>query len=890
MKKIISALALCLASMTANAIDHKGITTNQIIQGNFTLVNGGKPTPIYYSQNDDKGVIRAIENLRTDFSRVCGNKPEAISSTDKKNTAIIIGTMESPAIKDLIKKKLINVNELKGKREKYIMTTLSQPNQNIDEALVIVGSDKRGTIYGVYELSEQLGVSPWYYWADVPVQKQQNLSIQKGTYTAGEPAVTYRGIFLNDEAPCLTTWVKNTFKTDFGGREFYEHVFELLLRLRANFMWPAMWGWAFYADDDQNSNLANEMGIIMGTSHHEPMARNHQEYVRNRNNYGAWDYTTNKEGLDRFFREGMARAKNTEDLITIGMRGDGDAAMGVKEGDANQNEYIKNNISLLENIINNQRRIIKEETGQPAKERPQVWALYKEVQTYYDYGLKVPDDVTILISDDNWGDVRHLPNAEERKRSGGWGMYYHVDYVGAPRNSKWLNVTPIQNLWEQMSLTYQYGVNKLWVLNVGDLKPMEYPITLFLDMAWSPERYTAKNLMEHPEQFCMQQFGDLFQGIDALANVQAKEAARILNLYSKYNGRVTAEMLDRNTYNLENGEWAKVVSEYKNLEADALRLFNELPKEKHDAYQQLVLFPVQAMCNIYEMYYAQAQNHKYYQQRRKEANYWADETERCFRRDSLLCARYNKEMARGKWDGMMIQKHIGYTSWNDNFPREMMPNVYRVKDEDMCHDGYVFLASDETSKKGFIAIEAEHYYSSQAPEGAEWTVIPSMGRTLSAISLQPYTVRPNGATLTYAFQLPEGVNEVEVHVITKSTLAFERTEGHRYTVGFKEGEKTEVNYNGDMNEDPQNIHRTYYPVVARRVVEKKVQLPVKKDADGICYLEISPIEPAVVLEKIVIDYKGYENQYLFGNEAKMAPVKNPLELPRPQMRGFRPRQ
>ncbi|MBQ0020076.1 MAG: glycosyl hydrolase 115 family protein [Bacteroidales bacterium] len=879
MKKLIFSAFFCLCAMTAKAIDHKDITAFSIVPDNFVLIENGTPTPIIVSSNEDKGVLRAVNSMCKDMEAVCGKMPER-GTTSTMKRAIVIGTMQSDVIKPLLKAKRIDEKELKGKREKYIMTTIKDFSKDIEEALVIVGSDKRGTIYGAYELSEQLGVSPWYYWADAPIQPQKNASIKRGTYTAGEPAVCYRGIFLNDEAPCLTTWVKNTFGTNYGGHAFYEKVFELLLRLRANFMWPAMWGWAFYADDTENSTLANEMGIIMGTSHHEPMARNHQEYARHRNDYGAWDYTTNKEGLDRFFREGMARAKNNEDLITIGMRGDGDAAMGVKEGDANQAEYIKNSISLLEDIINNQRRIIKEETGRPAKERPQVWALYKEVQTYYEMGLKVPDDVTILISDDNWGDVRRLPNAEERKRSGGWGMYYHVDYVGAPRNSKWLNVTPIQNLWEQMSLTYQYGVDKLWVLNVGDLKPMEYPITLFLDMAWNPNRYTAQNLMEHPREFCAQQFGEQY----------AEPAARILNLYSKYNGRVTAEMLDRNTYNLESGEWAQVVNEYKNLETEALRLYGEMPKETHDAYQQLILFPVQAMCNVYEMYYAQAQNHKFYQQRREEANYWASECERCFRRDSVLCADYNKKIANGKWDGMMIQKHIGYTSWNDNFPREIMPSVYRLSADSIQHDGYVFMPDNMNSKVGYLAIEAEHFYSSKDTEGAKWTVIPSMGRTLSAISLQPYTVRPNGATLTYAFRLPEGVSEVDVHVITKSTLAFERTEGHRYTVGFKGGDKKEVNYNGDMNEEAQNIHRTYYPVVARRVVEKQVTLPVKTDNDGICYLEISPIEPAVVLEKIIIDYKGYKPQYLFGNESKTAPIAQPLALPRPNFRGMRPRQ
>lgn len=272
-------------------------------------------------------------------------------------------------------------------------------------------------------------------------------------------------------------------------------------------------------------------------------------------------------------------------------------------------------------------------------------------------GLRVPDDVIMLLSDDNWGNVRRLPNAEERKHPGGWGIYYHVDYVGAPRNAKWLNVTPIQNMWEQLQLTYDYGVDKLWVLNVGDLKPMEYPITLFLDMAWNPKRYAVDNLLDHPRQFCAQQFGE----------EQADEAMRILNLYSKYAGRVTAEMLDRKTYNLETGEWKQVSDEFIKLEAEALRQYMTLQQEYKDAYKQLILFPVQAMANLYEMYYAQAMNHKLYKENNPQANYWADKVEQSFKRDKDLCDDYNNVMSGGKWKNMMIQKHIGYTSWNDNF-------------------------------------------------------------------------------------------------------------------------------------------------------------------------------------------------------------------------------
>ena len=392
-------------------------------EGGLTLYAAGSPAPaIWCSDDDHKGVLMAVENLQADFEKVVGVKPGKVTAA-AAGVKIIVGSADrSPLIKQLIKAKKLDKKQLEGAREKYIITTLHAPLEGIEgDVLLIAGSDKRGTIYGIYELSRQMGVSPWYWWADVPVPTREAVCVRPGVYTDGEPAVTYRGIFLNDEAPCLTGWVKHAFGTNYGGHEFYGKVFELILRLRGNFLWPAMWSWAFYADDPENGKLADEMGVIIGTSHHEPMARNHQEWARKRKEYGAWNYSTNKEVIDQFFREGIERMKGTEDVVTIGMRGDGDEAMSEDT-----------NVKLLEDIVDNQRRIIKEVTGRPAKETPQVWALYKEVLDYYDKGMRVPDDVIMLLCDDNWGNVRRLPNAEERKHPGGFGMYYHVDYVGAP--------------------------------------------------------------------------------------------------------------------------------------------------------------------------------------------------------------------------------------------------------------------------------------------------------------------------------------------------------------------------------------------------------------------------------------------------------------------------
>ena len=458
----------------------------------------------------------------------------------------------------------------------------------------------------------------------------------------------------------------------------------------------------------------------------------------------------------------------------------------------------------------------------------------------------------MLLCDDNWGNVRRLPNAEERKRPGGWGMYYHVDYVGAPRNSKWLNVTPIQNMWEQLQLTYDYGVDKLWILNVGDLKPMEYPVTLFLDMAWNPKRYTADNLLEHPRGFCARQFGE----------EQADEAARILNLYSKYNGRVTPEMLDRHTYNIETGEWKQVADEYRKLEADALRQYLSLPQEYHDAYKQLILFPVQAMANLYEMYYAQAMNHKLYKENNPQVNFWADKVVQTFKFDSLLCDDYNNVMSGGKWKNMMAQKHIGYTSWNDNFRANIMPEVFRIENPERQKGGYVF-----TGKYGVVSMEAEHYFEANPSASADWQVIPYLGRTLSGVALMPYTEGVEGASLTYKMALPENVSEVNVHVVVKSTLAFHDAKGHEYSVGFYGGKETVVNFNADLNEESENVYSVFYPTVARRVVEKTVKLTVPPSTDGMQLLTLKPLDPGIVFEKIVVDCGGYQKSYLFMDES-----------------------
>ena len=810
----------------------------------FTEQSGAvalKGATIGYGDNEPQAVQIAAASLQQDFQSVMGFCP-----MKSDQPTILIGTVGyNQRIDQLVKQEVLK--DLKGKREKFIITTLPSPNtEHPTPTIVIAGSDRRGTVYGIYELSRQMGVSPWYWWMDVPVAKHGYVGVLPGTYTDGEPAVEFRGLFLNDEAPCLTTWVKNTFGTNYGDHNFYAKVFELILRLKGNFLWPAMWGWAFYADDPENLKTADAMGVIMGTSHHEPMARNHQEYARHRQEWGAWNYQTNQAKLDQFFREGIERMKGTEDIVTIGMRGDGDEAMSDKA-----------DTKLMERIINNQRKIIKEVTGKPAEKTTQVWALYKEVQDYYDAGLRVPDDVMILISDDNWGDIRRVPiNDKERSRKGGWGIYYHVDYVGAPRNTKWLNVTQTQQMFEQLSLAYDHGIQRMWILNVGDLKPMEYPIQLFMDMAWNPKEYTLQNVTDHTRAFFHTVLGD------KIAENTVAEAADIYNTNCQYMARVTPEMLDAQTYNVQTGEWKRVRDDYLTLETRALRLWEEVPAASRDAFRQVLLFPVQAMANLYDMYYAQAMNQYTAKAGLPDANQWAEKVEKCFKRDAQLCQYYNKEMVNGKWDGMMIQKHIGYTNWNDNFLRDTQPKTTTVPNGSSL-GGYTF----EAPTTGYVSMEAEHFFSATSSEGTQWTVYPYYGRTRSAVALIPYTKPVGQASLTYRFQLPSSLTSVKVHVVVKSTLDYLNVGGHEYTVSLDGSEPQTVNFNKTLLDKQPYMYSEFYPAVARRIVEKVVELPVGKT--DMHELTIRPKHPGIVFEKIVVDYGGYKPQYLFGEESKV---------------------
>jgi len=626
----------------------------------FELFKDGCSAKIFVDSGDYWGVIRAARDLASDIYRVTGVNPALINDLNERiDKVVIIGTMgKSRVIKELMEKGKLDTEGVSGKWEASVIQTVDNPLPGVAEGLVISGSDKRGTIYGIYELSKAIGVSPWYWWADVVPEKKEKLLVSKGTYKQGEPSVKYRGIFINDEAPCLTTWVEKHF----GGfnHQFYEKVFELLLRLKANYLWPAMWKPRIFNEEDPlNPLLADKYGIVMGTSHHEPMMRSWEEWSRY--GTGEWNYSTNRENIYKFWEDGIERVKDYEGIITLGMRGDGDEAM-VTTG------KLEDNQALLEKIIADQREILAAKINTNLTEVPQLLALYKEVQSFYENGLQIPEDITLLLSDDNYGNIRMLPNERERKRSGGYGMYYHFDYVGAPRSYQWINTIPLPKIWEQMRMTYEYGVDRIWIVNVGDIKPLELPIEFFLELAWDINKWDQGNISVFAQEWAEREFGKKY----------ALDTADIVLKYTKFNGRRKPELITGETYSLINyREAERVLAKFEEIIWKAEKVYEELPPEKKDAYFQLVLYPARASRNVLKMNISAGLNNLYAEQGRIIANEYAQLTEEVFQKEAEDSQYYNKTMSGGKWDGMMIQPHIGQEGWRGP-TKNTMPAVKRI--------------------------------------------------------------------------------------------------------------------------------------------------------------------------------------------------------------------
>jgi hypothetical protein len=660
---LLAVLMLCSPPRTL-AIGGESYVRFENGKGRFALSLSGKSAPLCVSSKDYLGVLDILKYFQNDIASVTGARPEIlVDSLPHSKEIVLVGTIgRSPLIDKLVQENKLDVNGIAGQWEAFLIQAVDRPFAGVDQALVIAGSDKRGTIYGMFDVSERIGVSPWYWWADVPVKHHKDIFILRGRHTDGPPSVKYRGIFLNDEAPDLTNWIYAKFGTvpvsqnppippgvANYGHQFYTKLFELILRLKSNYLWPAMWNNAFNEDDPENPRLADEYGIVMGTSHQEPMLRAQKEWDRRYlHSLGTWNYAKYPDTLQDFWRKGIRRNKNYESIITIGLRGANDTPMAPGGPEAN--------MSLLEKIVDVQRNILAEEMNPDLTKVPQLWCLYKEVLDFYKAGMRVPDDVTLLWPDDNWGNIRRLPTAMERTRSGSAGVYYHFDYHGGPRSYQWINTDPIAKIWDQMSLAKEYGADRIWIVNVGHFKGYEFPIEYFMDLAWNTDRWTNSNINEYTRLWAEREFGPEY----------AKQIADIIAQYTKYNGRRKPELLSPTTYSLVDYQEAeRVVADFKSIATKAEEIHGKLPENMRDAFYELVLFPAKACEIVNELYVAAGKNALYFKQGRASADDEAAKTRALFKADTSLMGYFNRAFKDGKWDHFMDQSHLGYTNWQD---------------------------------------------------------------------------------------------------------------------------------------------------------------------------------------------------------------------------------
>ena len=680
----------------------------------FLLIEYYKVVPKLFIDKEDssyEGVKLISEALESDLARVIGGKVDKEGkalenedglqiTTDKsklKGKAIIAGTYGkngNEVINDLIEDGKIDVTDLEGRWESYLMQVVRKPLSGVDEALIIVGTDKRGTIYGLLHISEVIGISPWVWWADVLPEKKERVILpgEECNFISKEPSIKYRGIFLNDEAPSLSTWTKKRY--DGRNEEFYKQVFELLLRLKANYLWPSMWDDIFSEDGKSdkyaNAKLANAYGIVMGTSHHEPLYRAGKEwakYYKNDLDYTsgqAWNLynmpgekgyneKVNKE-IEEFWESGVERNKEYDNICTVGMRGEDDSKLPSADDPPKYAE-------LLNYIINTQKEILSNQKDT----NPTQLVIYKEVEDAWYAGELYNKDCMkntyAMFCDDNWSYMRTLPTLEQQKTIKGLGMYYHFDYVGAPKSYTWVQNTQISRIWEQMSVAFDYGIDDVWIVNVGDLKPMELDMSYFLDLAYDYEYY-GKNGYQKIEDYKKQWARQQFYRADGsgMSENDCDEAASLIERYLDLQSKRKVEhvLYDKadscsDMFSVDNYKEAlNILEECEDIMRKTVELYKRVPDNLKAAFYQLVYYPAMAVPNVLRIQIYAALNNKYADLGLVIANEYAKKCKDAIDLDDYLFEEFNNKMPGDiedgkKWLGMIScgqNFHIGLQKWD----------------------------------------------------------------------------------------------------------------------------------------------------------------------------------------------------------------------------------
>jgi len=717
---------------------------------------------------------------------------------------------KSKIIDDLVKAGKIDVSEIKGKWEAFVSTLVQSPVEGCAKALVIAGSDPRGSIYGIYDVSEQIGVSPWYFFADVPSKQHKDIYVLPGTKVQPSPSIKYRGIFLNDEQPGLTNWVAKNWGEAWNGaanynHEFYALVAELLLRLRANYLWPAIWGTIIYVDDPLNQPLLDAYEIVLGSSHTEPLMRAQNEFGTFYK--GPWAYNLNNGTIDSYFRYGAERAKPyaRNSLWTMAMRGTGDTEI-------NNGLGLPALLKMLEELVHNQRAIIADVLDTDIDTVPQMWCLYKEVQSYQEKGLEVPESITLLWSDDNWGNIRRMPLANETERSGGAGVYYHFDYVGDPRDYKWINTIQLEKTAEQLYMAYARQADRIWIVNVGDLKPLELPISHFMDLAYDADRWGVDSTSDWLTAWAGREFGD----------DKAEKIADLMTRYGMYAGRRKYELIQPDTYSVINyNEGDAILAQWASLKKDADAIYQTLDAAHKPAFFEMILHPVTGGEIVNKIYITAAKNALYAGQKRNAANDLVELAQSLLEDDAKLTAEWDA-LLDGKWEHLMDQTHIGYDSYWQQPMRNTLPPMQYVQESVASIAGHVG-----------VGVEGSN---GTVPGDDQWH--GNSGNDLTTPPMDPY-----GPTTRFFEVFARGTQTCKWSASPeKSFIKLSQTTG---TIG-PDGEDTRVQISIDWASVPDGTTATFYINVTSPC----------RGSDKFAYREPRVLVP-VVKRAVPADFKGF---------------------------------
>jgi hypothetical protein len=808
----------------------------------FNVVSTKKTSNIVISESDFKVVKIAAEALANDIEMITNKRPK-ITNEDSK-PSIIIGTLgKNELIEKLIRAKKLDISAIKNKHESYLIT-------NVSGSLVILGSDRRGTAYGVFELSKMLGVSPWVWWADVLPEKRKILSVSAKNIVGKEPSVKYRGIFLNDEDWGLQPWAAKTFEPETGdiGPKTYAKIFELLLRLKANTCWSAMHEvtkpFNFIA---ANAQTADDYAIIMGSSHAEPMLRNNVgEWKDAKENY---NFVSNEKGVVNYWEERVKANGKFENIYTLGMRGIHDSPI---QGTKNQAERIP----VLEKIIQTQRNLLSKYVDKNIEEIPQIFCPYKEVLADYRAGLRIPDDVTIVFPDDNFGYIRYFPNAEEQKRKGGFGVYYHISYLGRPLSYLWLNTTPPALIFEEMSKAYQNGMREFWMLNVGDIKPAEIGIEFFMQMAYDTEKWNVGNQNQFLKTWAMREFG----------TKDSIEIAYLMDKYYRLGFQRKPEHLQwfipketPRKSDLTDDEKLKRLKDYANLRKRAEAIYAQTSPLKKDAFYELVLYPIRAAQLANERFFAAEIAENLKTQNNSQAIVWARKSFAANTEIERETKYFNEKLKDGKWR-LIMSPEMNEGQWTSM--RSVPPKINLKDFENVNSPNLKKNEKPESVKnKQIISIEAENFSGKKSKNGFGWQKIIGLGKTGDSVSIFPQTAKTfasDAPSLEYKFSVSKSL-EFEAHFFLIPTQPLVPNNGLQFA--FSVDNETPQMITVDKDTEVSSVKWAQNILNQATVAETKIKLE-----KGSHVLKIFAVDTGVILDKIVLSEGALPPSYFAPKE------------------------